>query len=310
MEGGVLRSTWNPPIFCDSTIIDVITKGHIFGLPKCWIYTIEWQKWGLPHSHNLIWLADKIQPTQINDVISAELPDPTQDSELLRVVTKNMIHGPCGNLNPNSPCMKDGKCTKKYPRKLIKKTQTGNYSYPLHRRWTPEDGGFTEKLKICSNTEIKIDKRGVVPFLPLLSRMFLAHINVEYCNSVKLIKYEYKYVNKGSDMAVFGIHNERINDEVMRYQLEKYINSTEAVWRMLGFQIHERQPTVVHLSVHLDNGQSLFQKIERPYSGWSATKHDLNSILWTVSAGSFCKDFIVSWDTLILHMECIEESFL
>lgn len=54
-------------------LIDVITKGHVFGVPRCWMCTIEWQKRGLPHSHNLIWLANKIQPTQIDKVISAEL---------------------------------------------------------------------------------------------------------------------------------------------------------------------------------------------------------------------------------------------
>jgi hypothetical protein len=68
--------------------------------------------------------------TQFDDVISAELPDPTQDPELFAVVTKNMIHGPCGHLNPNSPCTKDGKCAKKYQRKLIKETQTGSDGYP------------------------------------------------------------------------------------------------------------------------------------------------------------------------------------
>jgi hypothetical protein len=50
--------------------------------------------------------------------------------------------------------MKDGKCTKKYPRKLIKERQTGNDGYPLYRRRAPEDGGFTGTLKISSNTEI------------------------------------------------------------------------------------------------------------------------------------------------------------
>jgi hypothetical protein len=45
------------------------------------MYMIEWQKRGPPHLRNSIWLADKIQPTHIDD-ISAELPDPTQDPEL------------------------------------------------------------------------------------------------------------------------------------------------------------------------------------------------------------------------------------
>jgi hypothetical protein len=105
------------------------------------------------------------------------------------------------------------------------------------------------------DTAIEIDNRWVVPFLPLLSKMFEAHIDMEYCNSMKSIKYVCKYVNKGSEMAVFGISNERTNNEVMRYQLGRYISSNEAVWRILGFPIHERHPTVVHLSVHLKKGR-------------------------------------------------------
>jgi hypothetical protein len=136
-----------------SKLIDVITMDRVFGVPRCWMYTIKWQKRGLPHSHNLFWLADRIHPTQIDD-ISAELPDPTRDPELFAVVTKNVIHSPCELLNPNSPRMKDGKCTKNYPRKLIKETQTGNDCYNVYRRQAPEDGGFTTTLLICSKTDI------------------------------------------------------------------------------------------------------------------------------------------------------------
>jgi hypothetical protein len=81
---------------------------------------------------------------------------------------------------------------------------------------------------------------------------------MEYCKSVKLIKYVCKYVNKSSDMAVFAIGNERINDEVIRYQLGRYFSSYYAVWRILGFPIHGRHPTVFHLSVHLGNGQRVY----------------------------------------------------
>ncbi|XP_040197569.1 uncharacterized protein LOC120930449 [Rana temporaria] len=243
------------------TLIELITKAHVFGPPRCWMYTIEYQKRGLPHSHNLIWLAGKIQPTQIDEVISAELPDPREDPNLYTVVTKNMIHGPCGNINPNSPCMKDGKCSKRYSRELIKETQTGDDGYPRYRRRAPQDGGFTAKVKL-HGTEIEIDNRWVVPFSPLLSKMFQAHINVEYCNSVKSIKYVCKYVNKGSDMAVFSLNNEKTNNEVIQYQLGRYISSSEAVWWILGFPIHERHPTVVHLSVHLENGQRVHFTME------------------------------------------------
>jgi hypothetical protein len=48
--------------------------------------------------------------------VSAELPDPETEPELFEVVTKFIIHGKCGPQYPNAPCMRDGKCSKKYSR--------------------------------------------------------------------------------------------------------------------------------------------------------------------------------------------------
>lgn len=183
-------------------LMDAVTKGHIFGPTRCWMYSIEWQKRGLPHAHILIWLKDKIKPDQIDSVISAELPDPQQDPCLFDIIVKNMIHGPCDSVNPRSSCMKDGKCTKRFPRQLLNDTQTGEDGYPLYRRRKPEDGDVKAKIKVKIGNayrEIGIDNKCIVPYCPLLSRIFQAHINVEYCNSVKSIKYICKYVNQGSD---------------------------------------------------------------------------------------------------------------
>ncbi|GBM62165.1 hypothetical protein AVEN_199323-1 [Araneus ventricosus] len=237
--------------------INVLTKMDVFGEARCWMYSIEWQKRGLPHSHNLIWLKEKIHSTQIDDVISAEFPNPEVDPVLSDIVKKSMIHGPCGNFNMNSPCMKDGRCSKKYSRQLLKETQTGEDGYPKYRRRSPEDGGCTAKISFRGK-EIEIDNKWVVPYSPLLSKMFHAHINVEYCKSVKSIKYICKYIHKGSDMAIFGLKKANEYDEVSNYQLGRYISSNEAVWRVLSFPIHERHPTVVHLSVHLENGQRVY----------------------------------------------------
>jgi hypothetical protein len=145
---------------------------------------------------------------------------------------------------------------------MIQETQTGDDSYPLYRRRAPGCGGYTTTIKMKvdnQHKDIQIDNRWVVPYTPLLSKMFKAHINVEYCNSVKSVKYICKYVNKGSDMAVFQIENEsRPFDEITLYQMGRYISSNEAVWRILSFPIHERHPTVIHLSVHLENGQRVY----------------------------------------------------
>lgn len=49
--------------------MDAIENYHIFRTFRCWMHTFEWQKRGLPHAHNLIWLHEKIRPNQIDQVI-------------------------------------------------------------------------------------------------------------------------------------------------------------------------------------------------------------------------------------------------
>jgi hypothetical protein len=46
-------------------LMDVICKYYIYGETRCWMYSIEWQKRFLPHAHILVWLKEKIRPTQI-----------------------------------------------------------------------------------------------------------------------------------------------------------------------------------------------------------------------------------------------------
>ncbi|UYV82863.1 hypothetical protein LAZ67_22001131, partial [Cordylochernes scorpioides] len=130
------------------------------------------------------------------------------------------------------------------------------------RRRAPEAGGFTAKVKILGREEVTIDNRWVVPYSPLLSKMFCAHINVENCSSVKAIKYICKYVNKGSDQAIINLRREGRGpdpqNEVRMYQCARYISSNEAVWRLLSFPLHQRHPAVIHLAVHLENGERIY----------------------------------------------------
>ncbi|GBO98476.1 hypothetical protein EVAR_95_1 [Eumeta japonica] len=128
------------------------------------MYTIKWQKRGLPQSHNLIWLHDKIYPTDIDKIIQAEFPNPQNDPELYNIVVKNMIHGPCGPLNLNAPCMSDGKCTKKYPKPYLDDTKTEDDGYPKYRRRSPKNGGFTAKIRLQGRDELEIDNQWVVPY--------------------------------------------------------------------------------------------------------------------------------------------------
>ena len=157
---------------------EVITKGHLFFQTSYGMHTIEWQKRDLPHMHALFWLTRTIARTDVDQVVSAEIPSLEEDPLLHDLVTKHMIHGPCCALNTSLPCMKNGKCTKGYPRDLIRETQTDRYSYPLYRRRARDDGGAFTTLSI-KGKEVEVDNRWVVLYNPVLLKMFNAHINVE-----------------------------------------------------------------------------------------------------------------------------------
>ncbi|GBM62362.1 hypothetical protein AVEN_166853-1 [Araneus ventricosus] len=53
-----------------------------------------------------------------------------------------MIHGPCGTLNPNSPCMRVGVCAKQYPKEFREKTEENINGYPMYQR------KYTESVRV------------------------------------------------------------------------------------------------------------------------------------------------------------------
>ena len=190
-----------------NNLLNDIYKQGVLGKVVIHVQVIEFQKRGLPHIHILLHFAndDKLETAHdINNLISAEIPDPTVNRELYDVVKTCMIHGPCGILNPNSPCMKDGVCSKKYPKEFNANTVAVHNGYPRYRR---RDNGLVINIK--GNN---VNNRWVVLENPLSSKKYQAHINVEACMSVKAVKYLYKYIYKGHDCANILI-NEQINHD-------------------------------------------------------------------------------------------------
>uniref|UniRef100_UPI0035901195 uncharacterized protein n=1 Tax=Myxine glutinosa TaxID=7769 RepID=UPI0035901195 len=251
-------------------LMELLKRGA-FGKMQAFLYTIEYQKRGLPHAHILLWLApeSKVRPDDIDLVISAEIPDKEIDPELHKMVMAHMIHGPCGHLNQNSPCMRDRKCAKDFPKPFLQSTEQGNDCYPKYRRLKPEDGGHIGEInmhQLGRQLEQVVSNQWVVPYNPLLLRQFNSHINVEICSSISSIKYITKYVTKGTDQAVFQL--QRIGagdcpvDEVTQFQNARYVGSSEAVWRILEHPISQHFPPVVGLAVHLENGQRVYFNAE------------------------------------------------
>ncbi len=240
---------------------DLICTYEIFGPIKAYMRTIEWQKRGLPHCHSLYWFEEKLRPNQIDDIISAEIPDKDLDPDLYAMVTRYMIHGPCGPANPNAPCMKNGKCIHGFPKAFTKHTHVGDNGYPNYRRRSPQDGG--QLIVVYKDGKpFHVDNRWVVPYCPMLLRIMRAHLNVEKLNSIHSLKYITKYILKGTDQSVLSmerLHGDadgtQVRDEITQYQNGRYVGSGEASWGILPFDIHERRPAVEMLKIHLPGEQ-------------------------------------------------------
>ncbi|KAL9411119.1 hypothetical protein AB3S75_044830 [Citrus x aurantiifolia] len=226
-----------------------LKKDQPFGKIIACLYTIEFQKRGLPHAHILLFLHPTMKnpsADHIDKIISAEIPDLNVDPDGYNAVNKFMIHGPCGKHNSHSPCMMQDKCTKHFPKKFNDQTTVDTNGFPVYKR--RNTGIHVEKKGVF------LDNRYVVPYHRSLIVKFDAHINVEICNYSRSVKYLFKYVHKGSDRTtatMASIDTTQEMDEIKTYLDCRYISATEACWRIFQFDIHYRKPTVERLPFHL-----------------------------------------------------------
>ncbi|KAG1445823.1 hypothetical protein G6F56_009777 [Rhizopus delemar] len=104
--------------------------------------------------------------------------------------------------------------------------------------------------------QFEMTNEWVVLYDPHLSKKYKAHINVESCASVQAIKYINIYVYKGQDRSTVALSD--TPNEIHRYLQGRYIGPTEAFWRLFEYPIHEEDPTVMHLSFHLPDHQTVY----------------------------------------------------
>lgn len=112
---------------------------------------------------------------------------------------------------------------------------------------------------------VRLDNRWVVSYNMFFLKIYRAQINVELCNKRKVLKYLLKYVTKGHDCA--KIYLQRLTrghdtpcdsgsstiNKVREYLDCWYIHKQDAVWRILGFDIHRYFPSIEGFVVHLTN---------------------------------------------------------
>nr|GFB48773.1 DNA helicase [Tanacetum cinerariifolium] len=129
-----------------------------------------------------------------------------------------MMHGPCGLVNKNSTCMKDGnKCNQNFP-----KTYSNN-TY--------------------------IDKDGFVHY---------GHRETIIDTISKGTDHVVANITRPVDETVSTTNVPTIQiDEIKDFVEARYIGPHKAYWRMLKFPIHYRDPAVLTLVLHLENMQQI-----------------------------------------------------
>jgi hypothetical protein len=157
---------------------------------------------------------------QLDQLIWAELPDQQENPRLFEIVTKAMIHGPCGtetDFLKSKSCMRSGRdaqgqislvCSKRFPKPFVEDTILCHpvTKMPQYRR--RDDGKFIYRHNI------RIGNNWVVPYSPYLTLRFNSHINVELCSSYQSVKYLFKYVYKGQDCAEVVIATGQVANNV------------------------------------------------------------------------------------------------
>ncbi|KAL8143370.1 LOW QUALITY PROTEIN: hypothetical protein V2J09_016402 [Rumex salicifolius] len=108
-------------------------------------------------------------------------------------VVDHMLHGPCGRDTKKPPCMVNGECIKHFTKPFYNETTVDEDAFPIYKR--RNNGLISKKGKT------NLDNRHIVQYIIYLPLKYNGHINVEWCNQSRPIKYLFKYISKGPDKA-------------------------------------------------------------------------------------------------------------
>jgi hypothetical protein len=158
-----------------------------------------------------------------------------------------------------SRCRKGNRCIYGFPKPITPETHVD------------EDGRVHFRRR-------SIDDLCIASHIPELIDELDCHIFVDITSTVTVFMYLYKYMFKGPDHSYFHVSNpsEQINmtthdhpiNEIKDYIDGRYLSAPEAAWRILGFHLTNKVPSVRSLSIHLP-GENLPQFLKmnqhRPY---------------------------------------------
>lgn len=131
----------------------------------------------------------------IDSIVSSQIPDRAKQTMLYERMKEFHLHVPYGGINPNATRMRDGKCSKFFPKPYREETALyiGSNKRPEYKR--PADG---REIFVTKWNRFLTNRR-VVPYNAYALAKYECHIDFEAVGSLNTIKYLHKYINKEPD---------------------------------------------------------------------------------------------------------------
>ena len=154
------------------------------------IQRVEFQKRGLPHAHILLkYSSECITPDDIDNVVSARIPEAANDAEIVRRFMLHTAHD--SNVINNIPPSPENPL--KYCEKWKNGARVCRFGYPK----PPQERTSLDPSNRVLYQRDEGDAFVVPHCLPLL-RKFKSHMNMEIAGCGQLFQYLFKYVHKGT----------------------------------------------------------------------------------------------------------------
>eukprot|EP00794_Sanderia_malayensis_P010460 gene10460-biopygen7627 len=123
------------------------------------------------------------------------------------------------------------------------------------------------RQKTAQLQQHRVNDSWVVPHNIKLLLKFDCHINVEVCTTIKSVKYIFKYIHKGNDMAHVEIrdgHEEAdlqrniVHDAIQHYLNYRYLSPHQTVYKLMQYEMYNKSHTIVRLAIHLPDQHAVF----------------------------------------------------
>ena len=145
------------------------------------------------------------------------------------------MHDSCDIWNSSASCMKDNLkdsewvCEKKFSKSYQIEILIQLNDYSLYKRHQNDHIW----MKHVNDKNVHLNNTWVMSYNSYLIHKYSAHINVEICESIQIIKYIHKYMYKEEDQTIMKLKNN--SNKITHHLNDYYISSNQTAWNLFKF---------------------------------------------------------------------------